>query len=451
MKLPRITLPWRTTGRKPVVASRRARRRGAHRAAPAPRRPGRRGAVGGALTIVALTATTATAVSGSADTSADPAAVTRSTTTVAAPAGPLVVVSADPTVAKATEVLTLAESVEDHAAKAVAKKIDARATEVSELLAQRRAPAPASRSGERDAVPADGAATQGDEAAEKQADEADESDEQAEQAEKQADEAAEESAEQAGPADLAEAAPLPDPATIFPAAVDDTTGDVTPDDAQGAEEAQQVADPATTEATEAVVDTAALAEATESLEALVAEASASTVAVKAAPEEPAKPKTPAQILRAQVAAAQKAAPKLAKHADSTADDANGQISAASLSPLKFDAEEQLRTDAARQLERLNTAYKARFGSNLEINDTYRSYDEQVAVKASRGYMAAVPGYSNHGWGVAVDLGGGVETFGTEQYEWLRKNAPKFGWDNPGWARSDGRKPEAWHWEYAPLG
>ena len=52
-----------------------------------------------------------------------------------------------------------------------------------------------------------------------------------------------------------------------------------------------------------------------------------------------------------------------------------------------------------------------------------------------------------GWGLAVDLGGGINRFGTVQHEWMRSNAPRFGWVHPSWARQSGSLPEAWHWEY----
>ena len=74
----------------------------------------------------------------------------------------------------------------------------------------------------------------------------------------------------------------------------------------------------------------------------------------------------------------------------------------------------------------------------------------VAMKSSRGYFAAVPGTSNHGWGLALDLGGGVQDYGTAQYEWMRANAPAFGFDNPEWARAGGSKNEPWHWEFGDL-
>jgi hypothetical protein len=203
-----------------------------------------------------------------------------------------------------------------------------------------------------------------------------------------------------------------------------------------------VAAPGGTEATADV--TTQLVSATESLRAAVDAAAAAAVAIEAAPD------TPAEILEAQKLAAKEAAPGLAAHAQDLAGYSNGRVPTAGLCGLPFAAGHLLRCDAAQQLERLDVAFHAHFGRHLEITDSYRSYGAQVATRASKGYLAAAPGYSNHGWGVAVDLGGGVQSFGTAEYEWLRANAPAFGWDNPSWARPGGKKPEPWHWEYAPL-
>ncbi|MFF2832165.1 D-alanyl-D-alanine carboxypeptidase family protein [Cellulosimicrobium cellulans] len=137
-------------------------------------------------------------------------------------------------------------------------------------------------------------------------------------------------------------------------------------------------------------------------------------------------------------------------ATSTAGYGNGQIPASALCELSFAPGEQLRCDAAHQIEALNEKFREAFGVNLSVTDSYRSYASQVAVKASRGYFAAPPGMSNHGWALALDLGGGIQGYGTAQYEWMRANAPAYGWDNPEWARAGGSKNEPWHWEYGDL-
>ncbi|MFE5341640.1 M15 family metallopeptidase [Isoptericola sp. NPDC056578] len=184
-------------------------------------------------------------------------------------------------------------------------------------------------------------------------------------------------------------------------------------------------------------------DATEDLTTLIEKTDTSAISITPAPA------TPAEVLDAQAAAARKAAGSLKQFADDTEGYENGRLASADLKGLSFASGESLRRDAAEQLERLDAAYRARFGEHLQIRDSYRSYESQVSVKASRGYLAAVPGYSDHGWGIAVDLNGGVEERSSAQHRWLVANAAKFGWKNPAWAQADGRKPEAWHWEYRP--
>ena len=126
---------------------------------------------------------------------------------------------------------------------------------------------------------------------------------------------------------------------------------------------------------------------------------------------------------------------------------NGAIPADVLTPLSWQPEERLRPDAAKDFEKLNAAYKAEFGQDLSLSDSYRSYDEQVALKAKRGKWAATPGTSNHGWAMAVDIRDGVGQFGTPEHEWMLENSARYGWQHPDWAEPNGSLPEAWHWEY----
>jgi hypothetical protein len=72
---------------------------------------------------------------------------------------------------------------------------------------------------------------------------------------------------------------------------------------------------------------------------------------------------------------------------------------------------------------------------------------QVDVFARKPRLAAVPGTSRHGLGVALDLGCGVESFGTEAHRWMQANGPRFGWVHPAWAGPRGSLPEPWHWEH----
>lgn len=121
--------------------------------------------------------------------------------------------------------------------------------------------------------------------------------------------------------------------------------------------------------------------------------------------------------------------------------------------------QRVRLDLLPQTVALRDAFKERFGKSLVVTDGYRDYDAQVRVKAAKGWLAATPGQSNHGFGRAGDFGSGVERFGTPEYAWMKANAPRFGWTHPAWAEPGGSKPEPWHWEatavpvsnYQPIG
>lgn len=132
----------------------------------------------------------------------------------------------------------------------------------------------------------------------------------------------------------------------------------------------------------------------------------------------------------------------------TGPQANGLLDAASLCPLDDAPGAALRPDAATAFNALNAAYKAERGTPMCVTDSYRSYAAQVDVFARKPQLAAVPGRSNHGWGLAVDFGCGVQRFGSPEHEWMRANAGRFGWFHPAWAQAGGSRPEAWHWEFA---
>jgi hypothetical protein len=126
---------------------------------------------------------------------------------------------------------------------------------------------------------------------------------------------------------------------------------------------------------------------------------------------------------------------------------NGQIPVSELCPLWGTSGHYLRADAAFAFDQLSTAYAQRFGGPVCVTDSYRTYESQVRLFAEKPNLAATPGRSNHGWGTAVDLCGGIQTFSTDQHRWMLANAPLFGWFHPAWAEPYGSRPEAWHWEY----
>lgn len=133
---------------------------------------------------------------------------------------------------------------------------------------------------------------------------------------------------------------------------------------------------------------------------------------------------------------------------------NGQIPAKAMKSIPWATHHKLRADAADALIELNKAFKSEFGDNISITDAYRSLESQIRLKAIKGDLAAKPGTSNHGWGLALDLASGINNYSSDTYKWMLKNAPAYGWVNPDWARQGNTSPyakqEPWHWEYVGL-
>lgn len=119
---------------------------------------------------------------------------------------------------------------------------------------------------------------------------------------------------------------------------------------------------------------------------------------------------------------------------------NGKIPASALANVG-DTNHKLWAPAAESLERMLADAK-RDGVKIGVTDSYRPYEEQVDLARrkglySQGGLAAKPGTSEHGWGMAVDL----DLNGKAQ-AWMRANAEKYGFD-------ENVPREPWHWAYKP--
>ena len=119
---------------------------------------------------------------------------------------------------------------------------------------------------------------------------------------------------------------------------------------------------------------------------------------------------------------------------------NGKIPANALAKVG-DTNHTLWEPAARSLENMLAAAK-RDGVKIGITDSYRPYDEQVDLARrkglySQGGLAAKPGTSDHGWGMATDL-----DLNTKALSWMRENASKYGFE-------EDTPREPWHWGFKP--
>jgi hypothetical protein len=120
---------------------------------------------------------------------------------------------------------------------------------------------------------------------------------------------------------------------------------------------------------------------------------------------------------------------------------NGKIPSSALSPIAGTSH-ALWAPAARSFEALLAAARAA-GVTIGITDSYRTYETQVDLVRrkglySQGGLAAKPGTSMHGWGVAVDL-----RLDATAQAWMRTNAGRFGF-----VENVAREP--WHWQYVPT-
>jgi hypothetical protein len=127
--------------------------------------------------------------------------------------------------------------------------------------------------------------------------------------------------------------------------------------------------------------------------------------------------------------------------------ANGEAPDDALCSATTDGGQRLRCDAAVAYRLLDAAYEDALGGPICITDSYRDRALQESTNVAKPGLAAKPGTSEHGWGLAVDLCGGIERFGTPGHDWLVAHGPAYGWTHPAWAEAGGSRPEPWHFEY----
>lgn len=126
---------------------------------------------------------------------------------------------------------------------------------------------------------------------------------------------------------------------------------------------------------------------------------------------------------------------------------NGVIPPSALCSIGVGSQ-RLRCDAAEAFKLMSASYQQAFGTPICVTDSYRSFQAQAVLYAQKPGIAAIPGTSVHGWALAIDACGGIQSFGTAQYNWMLANAGKFGWLHPTWADPGNGREEPWHWEYA---
>lgn len=111
---------------------------------------------------------------------------------------------------------------------------------------------------------------------------------------------------------------------------------------------------------------------------------------------------------------------------------------------------ELHPEAAVQLTGLDQAFFQAFGKHITISEAFRDLPTQVyfwnLYQLGQGNVAAYPGNSSHGEGVAIDINSWVylNSTGSAEHQWLRANGPRYGWSWDAVGRPSG---EPWHWNY----
>jgi LAS superfamily LD-carboxypeptidase LdcB len=119
---------------------------------------------------------------------------------------------------------------------------------------------------------------------------------------------------------------------------------------------------------------------------------------------------------------------------------NGKIPASALEQVGT-TRHKLWGPAAEALTRMMSDAE-KDGVHIGITDSYRPYTEQVDLARrkglySQGGLAAKPGTSEHGWGMAADL-----DLNAKALAWVRENGAKYGYFNTA-------SRESWHWGFKP--
>lgn len=160
---------------------------------------------------------------------------------------------------------------------------------------------------------------------------------------------------------------------------------------------------------------------------------------------------PTALAAAQVVKGDRALRRVEGDFGSPALYSNGRIPAALLCGIPGYGVQRLRCDAGRSWNAMHKAVKQLYGVLIAPCAgacSYRDLAGQYRVRAQacargRCYMAAVPGTSNHGLGVAVDLGDGGR--GSMRAA-LDRIGARFGWAK----RCSDASWEPWHVKYNPA-
>jgi len=117
--------------------------------------------------------------------------------------------------------------------------------------------------------------------------------------------------------------------------------------------------------------------------------------------------------------------------------------------------------ATRNFDDQKRIWEAKWNGTRKVNGQNLSITIPDPAERAREILkySSMPGTSRHHWGTDIDINSVNPTYfesdrGDREYEWLRKNASRFGfcqvYSEKGADRKYGYEEEKWHWSYVPT-
>lgn len=132
---------------------------------------------------------------------------------------------------------------------------------------------------------------------------------------------------------------------------------------------------------------------------------------------------------------------------------NGRLPLNILTPLSIDKDAKLYGPAATSFENLISNALNQGLVFPGITDSYRPIEVQIRLKQQKPSLAATPGQSMHGWGLAIDFNNSNRSVYNPFLQFLKENAYKYNIYALAKVKGDAFysqgfwRGEEWHWEY----
>ena len=117
--------------------------------------------------------------------------------------------------------------------------------------------------------------------------------------------------------------------------------------------------------------------------------------------------------------------------------------------------------STRNFDKQKTIWEAKWNGERIVDGMNLAKEVKDPVKRASIILkfSSMPGTSRHHWGTDIDINSLEDSYflsgqGKKEYEWLTKNAARFGFYQPytpkGKERPTGYEEEKWHWTYKPI-